>query len=191
MKGFNFYHVHLQPERNFELKFKVVEMRLSVKQRLVTQAIAYSLTGKKSGKRGVLVAAGHEERVLRWPTLSGLIGERSGGWVEEETERRVDHVAGGAVEIIAGQEEKWDKLGARRRPRRLRTPSPLWIGSSCVVRIGCTLIHVDIPRLPISIDTDPTDSSGQGVQTKKRQQTFLRSSDGNIYGSKPIDPKGN
>lgn len=84
----------------------------------------------------MLVAAGHEERVLRWPTLSGLIGERSGGRVEEETEKRADHVAGGAVEIIAGQEEKWDKLGARRRPRRLRTPSPLWTGSSCVARIG-------------------------------------------------------
>lgn len=84
-----------------------------------------------------MVAAGHEERVLRWPTLSGLVGERS-GWSprEEEPERWADHVAGETVEIIAGQGEKWDKPGARRRPPRLRTPSPLWIGSSYAVPIG-------------------------------------------------------
>lgn len=51
--------------------------------------------------------------------------------------RREDHhVAGETVEIIAGQKEKWDKLGARRRPRRHRTPSLLWIESSYVARIG-------------------------------------------------------
>lgn len=57
-------------------------------------------------------------------------------------------MAGGAVEIIAGQEEKWDRLGARRRPRRLRTPSPLWIGFSCVACIGYvdkySLIYIDL-----------------------------------------------
>ncbi|XP_033183048.2 uncharacterized protein LOC117153268 isoform X2 [Bombus vancouverensis nearcticus] len=43
---------------------------------LVSGAVAYSLVGRRV--RDVLVVAGHEERVLRWPTLSGLIGERSG-----------------------------------------------------------------------------------------------------------------
>lgn len=41
-------------------------------------------------ERSVLVAAGHEERVLRWPTLSSLIGERKkqgeGEGQEEEEE---------------------------------------------------------------------------------------------------------
>ena len=90
----------------------------------------------------MLVAAGRKEQVLRWPTLSDLIGERTGTAFRSTKEQGcgggggVDHVAGEAVEIIAGQEEKWGRLGARRRPRRLRTPSPLWIEFSCVACIG-------------------------------------------------------
>lgn len=62
--------------------------------------------------------------------------------------RREDHhVAGETVEIIAGQKEKWDKLGARRRPRRHRTPSLLWIESSYVARIG----YVDKYSFPIRL----------------------------------------
>lgn len=60
----------------------------SDERRLVTSA--YSRAGKKRGERSVLVAAGHEERVLRWPTLSSLIGERKkqGEGEEEEEEEK-------------------------------------------------------------------------------------------------------
>lgn len=56
-------------------------------------------------------------------------------------------MAGETVEIIAGQKEKWDKLGARRRPRRHRIPSLLWIESSYVARIG----YVDKYSFPIRL----------------------------------------
>lgn len=83
-------------------------------------------------------------------------------------------MAGETVEIIAGRKEKWDKLGARRRPRRHRTPSHLWIESSYVARIGYvdkySILYLSfLPCLFIRIKY-PIENIGLGRKKKKNRK---------------------
>lgn len=82
------------------------------------------------------VAAGHEERVSRWPTLSGLIGERRNhGPPRLVRATRLED--GRPTTQTSGREKRiWDKRGARRGPARPRTPSRRWIACSYDARIG-------------------------------------------------------
>lgn len=95
-------------------------------------------------------------------------------WEKETGRRRGHHVAGETVEIIAGRKEKWDKLGARRRPRRHRTPSHLWIESSYVARIGYvdkySILYLSfLPCLFIRIKY-PIENIGLGRKKKKNRK---------------------
>lgn len=53
----------------------------------------------------MLVAAGHKEQVLRWPTLSGLIGERSGTAFRSKKKQRERE--GGARGGRSGRDNSW------------------------------------------------------------------------------------
>lgn len=108
-------------------------------------------------------------------------------WEKETGRRRGHHVAGETVEIIAGRKEKWDKLGARRRPRRHRTPSHLWIESSYVARIGYvdkySILKISI-LLAMFIYTDQISNRKYRIRKKKKKQKDRISvSMGRMYGT--------
>jgi hypothetical protein len=88
------------------------------------------------------VAAGREELVREDGLHRPVSSVREKGPARRPVTRQE-----GSQSRING-EGRWDTRGARRDPRRLRTPSRRWTGSSCDARIGyvhvcmCACVHV-------------------------------------------------